>query len=134
MGSELKPDLSNIDNLADATPHYYGDNFPNGEVSDFNYSKQALALGGEVVYEMWALPTWATQPYTTTGKPIIDAWKKTVTKAAKPDEYARIVVGYCKLAKQRTGSAPATVGNPERSRAAPRSLPANGPHPPPRTR
>ena len=64
MGSELKPDLSNIDNLADATPHYYGDNFPNGEVSDFNYSKQALALGGEVVYEMWALPPWATQPYT----------------------------------------------------------------------
>ena len=110
MGSELKPDLSNIDNLADATPHYYGDNFPNGEVSDFNYSKQALALGGEVVYEMWALPPWATQPYTTTGKPIIDAWKKAVTKAAKPDEYARIVVGYCKLAKQRTGSAPAVVG------------------------
>ena len=110
MGSELKPDLSNMDNLSDATPHYYGDNFPNGEVSDFEYSKHALALGGEVIYEMWALPSWATQPYTPEGKPIIDAWGKPVLKAAKVDEYARIVVGYCKLAKQRTGQPPAIVG------------------------
>jgi O-glycosyl hydrolase len=110
MGSELKPDLSNMDNLSDATPHYYGDNFPNGEVSDFEYSKHALAMGGEVIYEMWALPSWATQSYTPEGKPIIDAWGKPVLKAAKIDEYVRIVVGYCKLAKQRTGQPPAVVG------------------------
>jgi len=110
MGSQLKPDLSNIDDLRDATPHYYGDNFPNGEVSSFEYSKRALALGGEVIYEMWALPSWATEAYTPAGKPIIDAWGKPVLKAAKPEEYARIVVGYCRLAKQRTGSAPAIVG------------------------
>jgi len=110
MGSQLKPDLSNLDNLRDATPHYYGDNFPNGEVSDFDYSKHALAIGGEVIYEMWALPSWATQAYTASGKPVIDAWGKPVRTAAKPEEYARIVVGYCRIAKQRTGSAPAIVG------------------------
>jgi O-glycosyl hydrolase len=110
MGTQLKPDLSNLEDLKDATPHYYGDNFPNGEVSSFDYSRHALALGGEVIYEMWALPKWATQPYTATGKPIIDAWGKPVRMAAKPEEYARIVVQYCKLAKERTGSAPAIVG------------------------
>jgi O-glycosyl hydrolase len=110
MGTELKQDLSNFDALADATPHYYGDNFPNGEVSDFDYSRHALALGGDVIYEMWALPSWATQVYSADGKPVVDAWGKFVKTAAKPDEYARIVVGFCKAMKQRTGSAPAIVG------------------------
>jgi O-glycosyl hydrolase len=110
MGSELKPDLSNFDALGDATPHYYGDNFPNGEVSSFDYIRQALALGGDVIYEMWALPPWATQTYNASGKPIIDAWGKYVKTAAKPDEYARIVVGFCRAMKQHTGSPPAIVG------------------------
>jgi len=110
MGAQLKPDLSNMENLSDATPHYYGDNFPNGEVSSFEYSKHALALGGEVIYEMWALPGWATQAYAPTGKPFIDAWGRPVKTAAKPEEYARIVVGYCRLAKEQTGRAPAIVG------------------------
>jgi O-glycosyl hydrolase len=110
MGSELKPDLSNLDNLHDATPHYYGDNFPNGEVSSFDYSRHALALGGDVIYEMWALPSWATQAYHADGTPLIDAWGKSVKTAAKPEEYARIVVGFCRMMKQRTGSAPAIVG------------------------
>jgi hypothetical protein len=106
----LKPDLSNLEDLRDATPHYYGDNFPNGEVSSFDYSRRALAMGGEVIYEMWALPGWATQAYTAAGDPIIDAWGKPVRTAAKPDEYARIVVRYCQLAKERAGAAPAIVG------------------------
>ena len=110
MGTQLKPDLSNIDDVRDATPHYYGDNFPNSEVSSFEYSKHALELGGEVIYEMWALPKWATQAYTTDGGPVIDTWGKPVRNVANPEEYARIVVGYCRLAKQRTGSAPAIVG------------------------
>jgi O-glycosyl hydrolase len=110
MGSELKPDLSNIDDLDDATPHYYGDNFPNGEVSNFDYSRHTLALGGDVIYEMWALPPWASEAYTASGKPIIDAWGKYVKTAVKPDEYARIVIGFCRTMKQRTGSAPAIVG------------------------
>jgi hypothetical protein len=110
MGTELKPDLSNLEDVKDATPHYYGDNFPNSEVSSFDYSRHALALGGEVIYEMWALPKWAIQPHPADGKPLIDAWGKPVTNVANPDEYARIVVRYCQLAKERTGSAPTIVG------------------------
>ncbi|HKO20642.1 MAG TPA: hypothetical protein VJU82_17330, partial [Acidobacteriaceae bacterium] len=50
------------------------------------------------------------QAYTPAGKPIIDAWGKPVSTAAKPEEYARIVVRYCQLAKERTGAPPAIVG------------------------
>lgn len=110
MGTQLKPDMSNLDDLSEATPHYYGDNFPNGEVSDFDYSRRDLAMGGFVVYEMWALPSWATEPYHSQGPPIIDAWGKRVTSAANPEEYARAMVAYCRQAKLRTGSAPAIVG------------------------
>jgi O-glycosyl hydrolase len=110
MGTQLKPDLSNLEDLHEATPHYYGDNFPNGEVSSFDYSRHILALGGEVIYEMWALPSWATQAYTPAGKPIIDAWGKPVLTMAKPEEYARIVVRYCQLAKEHAGAPPAIVG------------------------
>ncbi len=69
MGTQLKQDLSNVEDLKDATPHYYGDNFPNGEVSDFEYSRRTRELGGMVLYEMWALPEWAVQAYTPEGKP-----------------------------------------------------------------
>jgi O-glycosyl hydrolase len=110
MGTELRQDLSNFDDLKSATPHYYGDNFPNGEVSDFDYSRHALEMGGDVIYEMWALPTWATQAYISDGAPIIDAWGKRVRTAAKPEEYARIVVGFCRAMKERTGAAPTIVG------------------------
>jgi O-glycosyl hydrolase len=110
MGTQLKPDLSNLDLLADATPHYYGDNFPNGEVSSFDYSRHALALGGAVIYELWALPPWATEPFHPEGKPVIDAWGRSIRIAAKPDEYARIVVTYCRMLQQRTGQLPAIVG------------------------
>jgi hypothetical protein len=110
MGTELKQDLSNVEDLKDATPHYYGDNFPNGEVSDFDYSKRTRELGGMVLYEMWALPEWAIQAYTPEGKPAIDAWGKPVKRAARPDVYARIVVEFCKRAKERSGAAPEIVG------------------------
>ncbi len=110
MGSELKPDLSNREDLREATPHYYGDNFPNGEVSDFAYNRQTQAMGGQVLYEMWALPPWAQQPYVGNGTPVMDAWNKRVRVAAKPDEYARIMVDYCRKAKERTGAAPAILG------------------------
>ena len=64
MGTKLLPDMSNLDNLADAKPHYYGDDFPNGEVSNFDYNAQSLKLGGKVIYEWWALPAWAAKDYT----------------------------------------------------------------------
>jgi hypothetical protein len=110
MGTQLKQDLSNVDDLHDATPHYYGDNFPNGEVSDFDYSRHTRELGGMVLYEMWALPSWAVEAYTPQGKPIVDAWGKPVRKAAKPEIYARIVVDFCKKAKERSGAAPEIIG------------------------
>jgi hypothetical protein len=110
MGTQLKPDLSNLEDLKDATPHYYGDNFPNSEVSSSDYSRHVLALGGEVIYEMWALPEWATEQRAAGGKPLVDAWGKPVKSAANPEQYARIVVEYCNLAKEKTGSAPAIVG------------------------
>jgi O-glycosyl hydrolase len=110
MGTQLKQDLSNVEDLKDVTPHYYGDNFPNGEVSDFEYSRRTRAMGGMVLYEMWALPEWAVQAYTPEGKPAVDAWGKPVKRAAKPDVYARIVVEFCKKAKERSGAAPEIVG------------------------
>lgn len=110
MGEALRPDLSNVEDLQDATPHYYGDNFPNGEVSDFAYSRKTRALGGMVFYEMWALPPWATQAYTAADAPIIDAWGKPVRIEAKPEVYARTVVEFCRMAKERSGAAPEVVG------------------------
>jgi O-glycosyl hydrolase len=108
MGTELKPDLSNLEDLSAATPHYYGDNFPNGEVSSFAYSKHVIDLGGSVIYEMWALPAWATESYS--GPRVLDAWNKPIKQAARPEEYARIVVEYCKKAHAQTGVAPLIVG------------------------
>jgi O-glycosyl hydrolase len=110
MGTQLRPDLSNVEDLNEATPHYYGDNFPNGEVSDFGYSRHIRDLGGQVLYEMWALPQWAVEAYTSQGKPIMDAWGKPVRTAAKPEVYARIVVDFCRLAQAHSGAAPEIVG------------------------
>jgi len=103
MGTKLLPDMSNLDNLADAKPHYYGDDFPNGEVSDFAYNAQTLKLGGKVIYEMWALPSWATKDYTDPSG--------TVHKgAADPGEWARAMVTYARIEKERTGRAPDVIG------------------------
>jgi hypothetical protein len=108
MGTQLKPDLSNLEDLHDATPHYYGDNFPNSEVSSFDYSRHIVDLGGSVIYELWALPSWATVPYS--GANQTDTWNKPIKRVANPDEYARIVVTYCKKAQAATGAAPLIVG------------------------
>jgi O-glycosyl hydrolase len=108
MGTELKPDMSNLDNLADATPHYYGDNFPNSEMSSFDYSRHVVELGGSVIYELWALPSWATVPYS--GASTVDTWNKPIKRVANPDEYARIVVTYCQKAQAATGAAPLIIG------------------------
>jgi O-glycosyl hydrolase len=108
MGTELKPDLSNLEDLADATPHYYGDNFPNSEMSSFDYSRHVLDLGGSVIYELWALPSWATLPWN--GSHATNTWNKPIKQVANPDEYARLIVTYCRKAQAATGSAPAIVG------------------------
>lgn len=103
MGTRLNKDMSNLDNLDDASPHYYGDNFPNGEVSNFDYNRKALEIGGKVVYEMWALPKWATQEYK-------DNAGKAHDGVANLEEYARAMVTYCRMEKERTGAPPDVVG------------------------
>jgi hypothetical protein len=103
MGTRLKPDMSNLDTLADASPHYYGDNFPNGEVSSFTYNAMSIKVGGKVIYEMWALPTWATKDFT-------DSEGKLHKGAANVDEWARAMLTYTRMEKQRTGKAPDILG------------------------
>lgn len=101
MGTRLKPDMSNLTDLADASPHYYGDNFPNGELSNFGYSRKIQQLGGFVQYEMWDLPSWAVTP---------GPGPSGQHGVANPVAYARAMVTYCRLAKEHTGRPPAIVG------------------------
>lgn len=88
-GQRLSEAMDNWDRLADATPHYYGDNFPNGELSDFQYNRTIRRLGGKVWFEFWALPPWV-------GK---DA-----------EKYAQAMVRYCQIAKEKAGAPPEVVG------------------------
>jgi O-glycosyl hydrolase len=103
MGTRLKPDMSNLDDPSDASPHYYGDNFPNGEVSDFAYNRRTQELGGSVIYEMWDLPAWATQHSADNNAPHSHG-------VADPEAWARAMVNYCRIAKERTGRPPEIVG------------------------
>jgi O-glycosyl hydrolase len=98
MGARLRSDMSNLDDPRDATPHYYGDNFPNGEVSDFDYIRQVRRIGGKVLFEFWDLPPWA----------------------AEPESYAQAMVRYCQISKERAGAPPDIVGiQNERTQPAP---------------
>ncbi|UCG47666.1 MAG: hypothetical protein JSU94_19550 [Phycisphaerales bacterium] len=89
IGTRLNPDADNWDRLEDATPHYYGDNFPNGEISDFEYIRNLRRLGGKVWFEFWALPDWV-------GK--------------DPKKYAKAMVSYCRVSRQKAGAPPDVVG------------------------
>jgi len=102
-GVRLNPAMDNWDRLADATPHYYGDNFPNGEISDFEYLKTLRSLGGQVWFEFWGLPPWATQDWT-------DSDGKTHTGVPEPKRYAEAMVNYCRVSQERAGAAPDVVG------------------------
>lgn len=97
VDQRLKADFSNWDNLKDAVPHYYGDNFPNGEVSDFAYNTKIQQMGGEVIFEFWQLPDWMVKKEGTGTIPFYD-------------KYAAAIVNYCKTAKAKTGKAPIIVG------------------------
>lgn len=88
-GARLNRNMDNWDRLEDATPHYYGDNFPNGEISDFGYIKTLRKLGGKVFFEFWALPKWV---------------------GSDVGKYTEAMVGYCKASKERAGAPPDIVG------------------------
>jgi len=102
IGQLLKPDLSNWDNLNDAVIHYYGENYPNGEISDFNYNKKIQEMGGFVVFEFWQLPDWM---YEVTKD--INGKEQRVLNCNK---YANAIVNYCQTAKAKTGNPPEIVG------------------------
>lgn len=102
-GNRLKPDLSNFGTPADASPHYYGDNFPNGEITDFDYIRQIRVLGGHVLFEFWQLPPWARRAYRARDG-------KVTHQAPILDEYVRAMVGYCRILREKTGAAPEIVG------------------------
>jgi hypothetical protein len=89
VGGLLHYNLDNWDSLQYAKAHYYGENFPNGEVSDFEYNRKIQELGGFVMFEFWDFPRW-------------------IGNSEK--EYARAIVGYCREAVKRTGKAPRIVG------------------------
>lgn len=104
MGTQLHRQMDNFDNLADASPQYYADNFPNGEVSDFRYLKAIRKLGGQVWFEFWDIPPWARKGDRQ------ESPGKFHYGAADPTLFAEAVVRYCRLCAQRTGAAPEIVG------------------------
>ena len=103
IGARLNVEMDNWDRMADAMPHYYGDNFPNGEISDFTYMKNIRRMGGKVLFEFWALPPWARRDWT-------DRQGKVYPGAADPEPYARAMVRYCQVAQERVGAPPDIVG------------------------
>ena len=92
-GSKLNESCSNFDSISQATAHYYGDNFQNGEISDFSYNKKIFEMGGMDIFEFWQLPHWAMKDKT----PLYD-------------RYAEAMVNYCKQSVAKSGKAPEIVG------------------------
>jgi hypothetical protein len=99
-GALLNPEMTNWDRAEDAAPHYYGDNFPNCETSDFAYNRRVRQLGGKVIFEFWELPVWA-RVYDSEGN---------ITEVPKMAEYAKAMVRYCQVSRERTGAPPEIVG------------------------
>ena len=99
-GAVLNPEMTNWDRPADASPHYYGDNFPNCETSDFEYMRRVRRLGGKVIFEFWELPTWA-RSHDAAGK---------LTDAPEIEAYVRTMVRYCQASREKIGHAPEIVG------------------------
>jgi O-glycosyl hydrolase len=104
MGKHLDAEMDNWASGADASPHYYGDNFPNCEVSDFHYIEAIRKVGGRVMFEFWQLPAWARQ----------SEWKDSSGSVhhdvANPEQYTRAVMDYCQSSKQHAGSPPDYIG------------------------
>jgi len=95
-GVMLNEQMDNWDNLNDARPHYYADNFPNGEIIDFDYLKKLRQIGGKIVFEFWQLPPWVSR----------GRW----LQPEEVDRYADVVIRYCKLVAEHTGAPPEIVG------------------------
>lgn len=99
----LHPECNNFDHIEDAPPHYYGENFPNCEISDFGYNRRIHEIGGQVWFEFWELPKWVypseVKPGALRGDCEVDH-----------EGYARAYVEYCKQSVAKSGKPPAIVG------------------------
>lgn len=103
IGSKLNPEMDNWENLNDATPIYYGDSFPAGEISNFDYIKTLKQLDGKVWFEFWTLPEWSTQDWR-------DAKGKLHRGVADPDIYVKAIIQYCEMLQKKTGASPNVIG------------------------
>jgi hypothetical protein len=99
-GALLNREMTNWDRPEDASPHYYGDNFPNCETSNFEYMRRVRRLGGKVIFEFWELPPWARTR---------DAERK-LTAAPEIEAYVKAMVRYCQVSRDKVGQAPEIVG------------------------
>jgi hypothetical protein len=99
-GAMLNVEMTNWDWPQDASPHYYGDNFPNCETSNFEYIRQVRRLGGKVIFEFWELPPWA-RARDAAGK---------LTEAPAIEPYVNAMVRYCQVSREKAGQAPEIVG------------------------
>ncbi len=110
IGTRLLPGMDNWDDLAYGLPHYYGDNFPNSEISDFAYIKTIRRLGGEVWFEFWALPDWMNRTWSDQqGNPIKDSQGRTRT-VADPEKWSDAMLAYCKTSQAKAGAPPDVMG------------------------
>jgi len=106
-GYELHPEMDNWDREEDALPHYYGDNFPVGEISDFEYNRKIQELGGEVWFEFWYYPPWVQEREEPGERNHMDP---SLFRPVDPEAYCRAMVGYCQEALKKTGKPPSVVG------------------------
>ncbi len=103
VGKHLNREMTNWDHLQDASPHNYGDTFPNGEVSDFQYIRALRRIGGKVIFEFWELPDWAQRDWH-------DSTGKLYQGVADVDAYAKAMLRYCQVSREKTGAPPDIVG------------------------
>lgn len=113
-GLQLKPDRSNWDTLEDATPHYYGDNFPNGNITNFAYNSKIQELGGEVWFEFWQFPPWVNK-----NEKILDEMGYERIGGVHIDAFAEVIVDFCRTAQERTGKTPTIIGLQNESHQSP---------------
>ena len=99
-GAVLNREMTNWDRPGDAAPHYYGDNFPNCETSDFEYMRRVRRIGGKVIFEFWELPPWA-RTRDASGK---------LTDAPETESYVKAMVRYCQVSRDKIGAPPEIVG------------------------
>ena len=103
IGARLNREMTNWDRPEDSVPHYYGDNFPNGEISDFEYLRMVRRIGGKVIFEFWQLPEWARRDWRDSSGTLY---------AGVPDiaPYTRAMVRYCQVSREKAGAPPDIVG------------------------